>query len=144
MRSKIRYWFDSPVSFPRWMLSLKYLLFVILGLTGLTAGLPTLSIATPAWYEHVWGLGLVLSAGVATVSSLQPKWECVERWAAVGVVGLLASYWFSAFILFLSGDSGRGSFSVLLFIVTMLPLVRASSLFRVKQWFNRMFKLDKK
>lgn len=144
MRSRIRYWLSSPISFPRWLLTVKYALFVILGITGLSAGLPTLSLTTPAWYIPAWSWLIISCSVVAAVASTQPKWASTERWGAVGLVGTLASYWFAAFLLFITGDMNRGSFSVLLFIVTVLPALRAADLFGVREWFVRMFKKDKK
>lgn len=117
---------------------------MILGFVGLTAGLPTLSLAAPGWYIPVWSWAIILFAGVASIASTQPKWEYIERWGAVGLVGVLASYWFAAFLLFLTGDANRGAFSVLLFIVTVLPALRAGDLFGVREWFIRMFRMDKR
>lgn len=144
MRSRIRYWLSSPISFPRWLLTVKYALFVILGVTGLTAGLPTLTLTAPVWYIPAWSWLIILSATVSAIASTQPKWESIERWGAVGLVGVLASYWFAAFLLFITGDLARGSFSVLLFIVTVLPALRAGDLFGVREWFVRMFKKDQR
>lgn len=128
-----------------------YALFVILGITSAFSGVPTLSLAAPEWYMPVFSWAIILSSAAAMVSSLQPKWECFERWPAVILTGTLASYWFAAFTLYITGDWNRGAFSVLLFIATLLVGARVSDLFETHRLIkafgvklSRVFKRGKK
>lgn len=121
-----------------------YLLFMILGITSLSAGVATLSLSAPEWYTPLWSWTMIVAAMVCMFASLQPKWECFERWPAVVVSGLMASYWFAAYILYLSGDQTRGAGSVLLFVAMMLVVSRTGHLFGVGQWFMKIVKRFKK
>lgn len=129
MREKLRHWLGERVVVPRWMLTLKYALFTVLGVCGAIAGIPTLSLTTWDGYTTFWGAGLAIAAGIAAAASYRARWEPVERWASLCTASLLITYAAGAFILaFGEGHVGRMTFAIGLLIVTLFPSVRAGQL----------------
>lgn len=124
-----RLWHTAPIVVPRWMLTLKYSLFVVLGAVAAFAGVPTLSLTTWDGYTIVWAVAGTVFAAVSAVASVRPAWEPVERWSALGLVAVLSVYAVGALILSLGdGDTARATFAIAVLITTLLPTSRAVQL----------------
>lgn len=126
MREHIR----SPIVIPRWVLILKYALFVLMGLSVWWASAPAVDALTPDWYTPVWALGVTLSATVAVIGSARERWESLERLAAVALASLLIVYAVSPIVLVLEGDADRAAFSVVALVVCLMPAARAVQLIK--------------
>lgn len=131
MKKHLEAWSREPIVVPRWMLTLKYFAFAVLGFFSVIGGLPTLNAATFDTFTTFWSALLVISALVAMVASFRHSWEEVEKWAGLVVTSLLTTWAASAIWKAASeGDLGRvaGAFGVL--VIAMLPAVRVIGLMR--------------
>lgn len=131
MKKKLLSWSKDPIHVPRWLVTLKYAAFAILGLLSFVGGIPSLTLATFDTYTAYWSLGLIACSLVAAVLSFRKGWEPGEKWFALIVTGLLMSWavaaiWRAA----VEGDIERvaGSFAVL--VISGLPGVRAFGLIK--------------
>lgn len=129
MKKRLLSWSKDPIHVPRWMLTLKYAAFVVLGILSFIGGIPSLTLATFDTYTAYWSIGLVVCSVIAAVLSFRKAWEPREKWFALLVAGLLLT-WAGAAIWRASseGDITRvaGAFAVL--IISFLPAVRAFGL----------------
>lgn len=135
MRKKILHWSKTPIIVPRWMLFLKYVGFVVLGvLSAIAGGLRTLNTVTTDVYPTVWSFGVILFGAIAAVGALREKWEChIEKWASLILFGFLLSWAVgSIFIALGEGDVNRATGAFAILLLSMLPGVRAFSL--LSQW----------
>lgn len=121
----------DPIHVPRWMLTGKYIAFAILGVLAIIGGMPTITLATFSTYTTYWAAGLVVASGLAAYWSLDRSHEKYEKWAALAVTALLATWavaaiWRAA----AEGDLDRvaGAFAVV--IISGLPGIRAFGLMR--------------
>jgi hypothetical protein len=131
MKKRFIAWSKEPIHVPRWMLTMKYFAFAILGLLSFIGGIPTLSIATFDTFTTAWSGGLVVAGTVAAITSIRRSWEGVEKWAALIVAALLFTWAVAAIIRAASeADISRvaGAFAVL--VISMLPAARAFGLMR--------------
>jgi hypothetical protein len=119
MRARLR----EPVTIPRWALTGKYGFFLLLAALSFFRGMTTLDLTTPESYLPLWAGAVGLGAAVAVPSSLSPKTEFVERWAAAWIAGWLSVVAVNSFLI----NSGSGWLFIVL--VTLLPAGRALSLF---------------
>lgn len=129
MKQHLINWSREPIVVPRWMLTLKYLAFVILGTLSVIGGIPSISEATFTTFTTYWSGGLVVSAAIATVASFRRAWESLEKWSVLLVSGFLLTWVVAAIVRAAGeGDLGRmaGAFSVL--VITMLPVARTIDL----------------
>jgi hypothetical protein len=114
---------NSPIVIPRWVLTAKYAIFVILGALTFVRGLVTLDLTTPASYQPFWAGAVALGAVVALVGSIDPRGEKVEQWAAAWIAGWLSFLAVQAFFI----STGAGWLFIAM--VTLLPVGRAFMLF---------------
>lgn len=117
---------------PRWMLTAKYIGFVVLGTAAAYAGIPTLNLTTWYGYTTWWGIALAIAAVVAGIGSVKDAWQVTEKWGAVGVSALMLAYLAGAITLVFGGNPAgfalRSGLVIILFMVTMLPALRAGHL----------------
>lgn len=131
MKRRLEDWSRDPIHVPRWMLTLKYFAFVILGVLAVIGGIPTLNSLTFDAFTTGWSGGLVIAAAIAAVASFQKHWEGLEKWAALVVTALLVTWAIAAMVRAVGeGDVGRmaGAFSIL--VMSMLPAVRVLGLMK--------------
>lgn len=126
-------WGRDPIVVPRWMLTVKYVGFVVLGAVSARAGAPSLERTTWDGYVAGWSMLLVAASLAAAIGSTRHKWEALEKWSGLCVASLMTAYAASAVYLALTDGPEaflRWAFAVVLTMVTMLPWVRAVSLLR--------------
>jgi FtsH-binding integral membrane protein len=121
----------TPLTVPRYVLTVKYALFIALGAAVGTASAPSsFEAITPDWYTPIWGALLALSALLALIGSLRESREALERWSVSAVASLLIGYAFAPIVLVLAGDSDRLAYSVVALTVAMVPVARAIQLLK--------------
>ena len=118
-------WSRSPIVIPRWVLTLKYFLFVCIGVTVYVASSPSLDITTWAGYTPFWSVALMVSGLICMIGSATPRLEVLERWAVLVLTALLVGYAFAPVTLVLAGDADRASYSVIAICLSLLPASRA-------------------
>jgi len=117
-----------PIYIPRWVLTVKYALFIVLGLAVLWTTAPSLQVVTGDPYTQGWSGCVIVAATCALVGSTQKKLERLEKWSAAGLACLFIVYALSPIILVLQGDADRAAYSVVALIVSLLPTARALQL----------------
>lgn len=115
----------SPIVIPRWVLTLQYLLFVLIGVTVYVASAPALDVTTWNGYTPFWSVAVMASAFVCVVGSITPRWEVLERWAVIALAALFIGYAFAPLQLVLAGDHDRAAYSALAITLSLLPGARA-------------------
>lgn len=112
----------EPIAVPRWALSLKYALFIVVGLVAFIVGVPTLDITTFYGYTPVWSGFVAIGGILAFIGSLRPSWGIFEAVGASIVVAFL--------VVLIAALVVHGSLSVaiLLLVVCIIPAVRAAFL----------------
>lgn len=132
MKEHFERFFAEPLVIPRWMLTAKYLFFVVLGILASIAGIPSFDLTTWVGYTTPWSAGVVIAATIAAYASLTPERERqLEKWSAVALVSFLGGYVIAAWALtFFEWNLNRVIFSWIVVGVTMLPSVRAFDLLR--------------
>lgn len=131
MRKKLISWGKTPIFVPRWMLSAKYLGFIVMGILFLLWGNVTLQLATFDLYTKFWAVGLILSAGISLPWSIHDKFEHYERWSALILAGLILTWSVAAiWRAFTEGDFSRIPGAWAVFMVGMFPMARAFGLLR--------------
>lgn len=133
MRKKLITWGKTPIFVPRWLLTAKYLGFVIMGILFLLWGNATLSLATFEGYTTFWAASVILTSVLSLPGSIHEKFEPVEEWAALILSALITSWAVAAiWRAFNEAEFNRipGAWAILL--VGMLPAARAFGLLRSK------------
>lgn len=129
MKDRLVRWISEPLIIPRWMLTAKYVFFVVLGTLAAIAGVPSIDLTTWTGYTTFWAFAVTGSAGVAAWASVSRGRETAEKWGVVSLVALLGLYLFSAWsVTIQEADLGRIIFTWLVTGITMLPAVRAADL----------------
>lgn len=115
---------ESPIPIPRWMLTLKYVMLALLGLTAIIAGLPAVHQLTD-WddYTAVWGLLVFASGSTAAWASWSPRHETAERWSGLALVSVLGGY-AGGIAVWAVPEPGRWALLVLVLTITMVPTAR--------------------
>ncbi len=129
MRKKLIRW-REPVIIPRYILMVKYLCFVGVGVAVYVASSPSLDLTTGAGYTGLWGITVGLSSIGCLVGSMDVRLETVERWAVLVLAALLIGYACAPLQLVLSGDTNRLAYSTLAVTLAILPTARAVQLIR--------------
>lgn len=133
MRKKLIHWAKTPIFVPRWMLSAKYIGFVVLGLFILLWGNPTLSLATFDGYTTFWAIGVMATATFSLPGSFRERYESFEKWTALILAGLVTTWSVAAIIRAVNeGTFERipGAWAILM--LGLLPAARAFGLLRGK------------
>lgn len=117
-----------PIEIPRWVLTLKYILFVFIGVTVFVTSSPSLDITTWDGYTPFWSIAVIVSSFASMVGSLSPTFEVLERWSVVTLSSLLIGYAAAPLKLVLEGDTDRAAYSVLALTLAVLPTARAAML----------------
>lgn len=109
----------TPVLFPRWTLTAKYFMFIITGILGFLAGVPTLDLTTFYGYAPIWCAGISIAGLISFIGSLKPHWWWLEAIGSVPLTGFIA--------VLVVGVCIRGSYAVgmLLLMTLVVPLTRA-------------------
>lgn len=133
MRKHLLTWRDSTFESPKWLLTIKYTFFFVLGLLSSIFGASqSLNVLTFEGYTTFWSFGLTAVSAVAAVASFRTKWEQTwEKWPAVILTGLLLTWAAAATLRAINeGDPGRiqGAFAIA--GLAMLPGTRAFGLLR--------------
>ena len=121
---------ENAVLLPRWLLTVLYGLFALLGSAVFYGHAPAFVIVTSHLYASVWAIAIVVVSVVCLVTSLRREWEPVEAWAVAALTCLLTAYVVAPVTLALQGDQNRAAFSVAVIIVALPPAWRAFSLLR--------------
>jgi hypothetical protein len=132
VRKKLADWWDrNPIIVPRWLLTVKYLGFVILGILTLIGGIPSLQLFTFDGYTTFWAIAVITVGVGAAVGTFRGSWEGYEKWAVVILTGLLMTWSVAAIIRSVfEGDIERLAGSWAVFMLSMLPAARAIGLLR--------------
>lgn len=126
MKKHLRAWSREPVVVPRWMLTAKYLAFVILGILSIWSGIPTITIATFDTFTTYMSVGLSVASIIGVVTSFRREWEWVEKWAALCIAAFLATWAVSAiWRAAAEGDIGRVAGAYAILVTAMAPTARA-------------------
>lgn len=118
----------TPILIPRWVLAIKYGLFILLGVAIWRTTSPSFVQVVGDWYTTAWSWCLIAGAVVALLGSLREKTEKIERIGASALACLLLAYAVAPLNLVLRGDPDRTAFSVVALIVSLLPLARSLQL----------------
>jgi hypothetical protein len=118
----------TPILIPRWVLALKYGLFILLGVAIWRTTSPSFVQVVGDWYTTAWSWCLIAAALVALVGSLSERTEKVERVGVSALACLLLAYAVAPLNLVLRGDPDRTATSVVALIVSLLPLARSLQL----------------
>lgn len=134
MRKKILnwvHWWKTPIFVPRWMLSAKYLGFIVMGLLFLLWGNVTLQLATFDLYTTFWACGVIATAALCLPGSVHDKFESLEKWCALILGGLIMSWSVAAiWRAFAESEFSRIPGAWAVFLVGMFPLARGFGLLR--------------
>lgn len=145
MKTRLNDWATAILVIPRWLLTAKYALFALYGVIAAVAGAPTLDKSINSAYAFVWAIALGVAAVIAAFGSLEERFEAFEKWAGVAIVGLMSTLLVGAIQLVNLGDINRAGFSVLLFMVTLIPAARAAALIlKTTPRNHRLFKRGRK
>ncbi|MDN4616398.1 hypothetical protein P5G50_18275 [Leifsonia sp. F6_8S_P_1B] len=121
-------WGRSPILIPRWVLTLKYVMFVFVGVTVYVASSPSLDITTWEGYTPFWSIALIVASLTCIIGSASPRLEVMERWAVLVLFALLIGYAVAPVQLVLAGDTDRAAYSILAITLSLLPGARAAML----------------
>ncbi len=121
---------DEPIVIPRPALITMYAGFVVLGSVAAIAGIPTLDASTPDNLITPYALAITLCAIAAVIGASSKRREPIEMAGALLLFILLTAYAAAAAQHFVSGDLRRGSFSIVLVMITLAPAARGLSLLR--------------
>lgn len=131
LKRRARRWANRPIILPGWMLTAKYLGFMLLGLTVYLATSPSLTETAGAWLSPVWGLLVIATGGFGAYGSLRERNEPVERWACAALAILLWVYAVSPVLIIITElDWDRATYSVTALLLSGLPIARAIYLLR--------------
>lgn len=145
MKTRLHNWASAILVIPRWLLTVKYALFALYGVIAAVAGAPTLDKSINSAYAFGWSIVLAVAALIAVYGSVSERYEVFEKWAGVAIVGLMSTILVGAIQLVNLGDINRAGFSVLLFMVTLLPASRAAALIlKTTPRDHRLFKRGRK
>lgn len=121
----------TPLTVPRYVLTVKYALFIALGIAVGTASTPSsFEALTPDWYTPIWGAALSIAAFLALLGGLKESREPLERWSVSTVACLLIGYATAPIALVLAGDTNRLAYSIVALTVALAPAARAIQLLR--------------
>lgn len=131
MRKKLISWGKTPIFVPRWMLSAKYLGFIIMGILFLLWGNVTLQLATFDLYTKFWAAGVIITAVLSVPGSIKEKYEALEKWSALILSGLIMSWSVAAiFRAFWESEFSRIPGAWAVFMVGLFPMARAFGLLK--------------
>lgn len=114
----------EPITVPKWALTIKYLLFCIIGAISFISYIPVLDLTTPTGYITIWAGGLALGGLLGFIGSLESSTiaTIIEAIGAFFVVTFL-------FVLIISYASfGVISVALLMALIMVLPGVRTAAL----------------
>lgn len=124
-RNAVEAWFWAPITVLRVSLISIYALYVYGAWIAFRAGIPIFSLLTPPGYTSIWAVLLGIAAIVSFISSLQMKWEKVERWAALALSAMMAAYCVGLNLQgYTEGDLDRQFVGVIAVIAIILPFGR--------------------
>jgi len=130
MRRIIDKWRLNTIIIPRWVLTLKYVFFMFVGLTVYIASSPSLDITAGSGYTPIWALCLIAAAAASTVGSISDRLEVLERWSVLLLSALLIGYAMAPISLVFAGDHDKAAYSVLAITLSLLPIARTAQLIR--------------
>lgn len=124
-RNAVEAWFWAPITVLRVSLISVYALYVYAAWIAFRAGIPIFSLLTPPGYTSIWAVLLGIAAIICFITSLQAKWEKIERWAALGLFAMMAAYCVGLNLQgYTEGDLDRQFVGVVSVIAIILPLGR--------------------
>src|SRR5690606_41320961 len=116
-----------------WLVSIKYLFFLILGVAMFMSGTPVTERSFDAPVTCVWATLVVVGALIALLGSPRVEWERgLEKWGATFLWVLMSVYAFAPISLLLAGDPDRIAYSSIAVLVSLLPFARALQLWSKK------------
>lgn len=123
----------EPVVIPRWLLTVKYFVFILVGAAVLNASSPTFDLAYDEPLTVAWPILLILTSVVTFVGSFRAEWEgSLEKWGVSVIFILMAIYAFAPIHFVLMGDQNRLAYSTIAILVSLLPYARALQLWGKK------------
>lgn len=115
----------TPIVIPRWVLALKYFLFVLIGVTVFVSSSPSLDVTTWSGYTPFWSIAVMASSFAALIGSTREELEVLERWAVIALAALLIGYAAAPLQLVLAGDADRAAYSALAITLAVFPSAQA-------------------
>lgn len=130
MKKHLSAWEREPdVRIPRWLVTAKYVAFIVLGALAIWAGIPTLTLATYDMFTAVMSVGLILASTIGAVASSRMDWEWVEKWSALVIAAFLSTWALASIWRAVSeGDLGRVTGAYAILVIAMLPAARSFGL----------------
>lgn len=118
----------DPIIVPRWMLVTMYSGFIVLGIVAAIAGIPTLDLKTPDGFITPYAIAIATAGCIAVIGATSRRRELLEMFGACLLFCLLSAYAAAASQYFLAGDLRRGTFSIVVLMVTFAPAAQGVSL----------------
>lgn len=130
MKKHLSAWEREPdVRIPRWLVTAKYIAFIVLGGLAIWAGIPTLTLATYDMFTTVMCVGLIAASIIGAVASSRMDWEWVEKWASLVIAAFLSTWALASIWRAISeGDIGRVTGAYAILVIAMLPAARSFGL----------------
>lgn len=131
MRKGFLHWTRGPIVIPRWMLTVLYGLFTLLGVVVLAHSQPTLQAFTDSrgWVIG-WSLLIAVAAVLAAVGSISERFVVLERWSGGALSILLLLLVVAVVWTYFAGRPEVASFAVIALIMALVPCARALGLLR--------------
>jgi hypothetical protein len=132
MRSRIVSWADKHLLVPRWILTVLYVQFILLGLALAIGGSPAIDFTTPRGFLTPWASALTLGAILAAIGSRRPRLLILELVGSTLLCGCLLVYAYAAWNTALTDSEPftvlriAGPFAIT--ILTDLPLIQLAYL----------------
>lgn len=114
---------------PRWLLTAKYAVFVLVGVAAFVASSPSAEEVSPNWVPPIWSILLAAASLSAMIGSLSRKTELLEQWSCVAVASLFLFFATAPVIVaILRADPDRILYGAIALGFSLLPILRAVQL----------------
>lgn len=124
-KSKLAIWAWSPIIVLRVALVSTYIGFVYAAVVAFLVGVPLFTLTTPPGWTPIWAALLGLSSLLAAVGSLADRWQKVEKWAGLILVGCHLAYVIGmGIVAFFEHDLSRQYVFIISLIAGILPVAR--------------------
>lgn len=121
---------SNSIIVPRWLLTVKYGMIMLIGLSVFINTAPSLTEVTGASATAVWGMALAATSTACMITSITPKWEVAERWCVLVLSSLLLGYAFAPIQLVINGDMDKATYSIIALTISLVACSRTWQLLR--------------